>query len=125
MRTNMSDQYQEVFIHYQPVELCKLLKIANLVSGGEAKIVITQGYVLLNGEVECQKRKKIISGDIIEFNGETIKVSYREKAIEPKKMADPQKNKNSKNKNSKHKGEISISPNTVGSKKNTRKPISF
>jgi len=74
----MPDKYQEIIITKQPIELCKLLKIANLVSGGgEAKIVITQGYVLLNGEVEFQKRKKIKSGDIIQFNGETLSVVYQ------------------------------------------------
>lgn len=57
----------------EPIELCKLLKIANLVSGGgEAKMVISQGYVYLNGEVELQKRKKIYFEDIVQFNGEAI-----------------------------------------------------
>ncbi len=60
----------------QPIELCKLLKIANLVGGGgEAKIVISEGYVYVNQEVEYQKRKKIYDGDIIEFNGECIQVN--------------------------------------------------
>lgn len=60
----------------QPIELCKLLKIANVVGGGgEAKIVISEGYVILNGEVETQKRKKIVNNDVIEFNGDIIEVS--------------------------------------------------
>lgn len=42
--------------------------------GGEAKIVISEGYVLVNGEVEFRKRKKINAGDVIEFNGETIAI---------------------------------------------------
>jgi ribosome-associated protein len=61
----------------QPIELCKLLKIANMVGGGgEAKIMISEGLVLVNNEVECQKRKKIRHGDIIEYNGEVIEVAY-------------------------------------------------
>ena len=61
----------------EPIELCKLLKIANMVGGGgEAKIVISEGAVLVNNEVECQKRKKIRHGDIIEYNGEVIEVAY-------------------------------------------------
>ena len=50
----MSEQSPEpVTIDYQPIELCKILKIANLVSGGgEAKMLIAEGYVLLNGEVK-------------------------------------------------------------------------
>jgi ribosome-associated protein len=71
----MSDEYPIVTISYQPIELCKLLKIANMVSGGgEAKIVISEGYVYLNGEVEFQKRKKIYDNDIIEFNGDLVQV---------------------------------------------------
>ena len=61
----------------QPIELCKLLKIANMVGGGgEAKIMISEGHVLVNNEVECQKRKKIRHGDIIEFNGTVVEVAY-------------------------------------------------
>ncbi len=70
-----------VDISVQPIELCKLLKIANMVGGGgEAKIVISEGYVLLNNEVEFQKRKKVYHNDIIEFNGEIIQVNYLEPA---------------------------------------------
>lgn len=57
----------------EPLELFKILKFEGMASsGGEAKSVIDQGLVLLNGDVETQKRKKIVSGDIIEFNGEKI-----------------------------------------------------
>jgi len=70
------DNITQVEVSYQPIELCKLLKIANMVGGGgEAKIVISEGYVLLNNEVEFQKRKKVYHQDIIEFNGEVIEVS--------------------------------------------------
>lgn len=65
----------EIELPNQPIELCKLLKIADLVGGGgEAKVVISEGYVYLNGEVETQKRKKIYHNDIVEFNGEAILV---------------------------------------------------
>ncbi len=64
-----------VEITRQPVELFKILKFEGMVSsGGEAKMVIGEGYVLVNGEVETRKRKKIISGDIIEFGEETIRI---------------------------------------------------
>ena len=59
------------YIQQNTIELCKLLKIADLVAGGgEAKVVISEGYVLLNGEVEYQKRKKVYHNDVVEFNGE-------------------------------------------------------
>jgi len=55
----------------EPVELYKILKFEALVpSGGEAKLVISEGLVKVNGEVETRKRKKIVSGDVIEFAGE-------------------------------------------------------
>ena len=61
----------------EPIELCKLLKIANMVGvGGEAKTMISEGNVLVNNEVEVQKRKKIRHGDIIEYNGKIIEVAY-------------------------------------------------
>ncbi|MBL4941423.1 MAG: RNA-binding S4 domain-containing protein [Colwellia sp.] len=75
----MPASYLEIQLDQQPIELCKLLKIANLVAGGgEAKVVISEGYVLLNGEVEYQKRKKIYHNDIVEFNGETLQVIVNE-----------------------------------------------
>jgi ribosome-associated protein len=71
----MSNTY-EVEIEQQPIELYKLLKIADLVSGGgEAKMLISEGHVLLNGEAEYQKRKKVYSGDVIEFNGDFIELT--------------------------------------------------
>ena len=61
----------------EPIELYKLLKIANMVGGGgEAKTMISEGNVLVNNKVQVQKRKKIRNGDIIEYNGVIIKVAY-------------------------------------------------
>lgn len=66
---------REVEISKEPVELYKILKFEGLVSsGGEAKSVIDDGRVLLNGSVETQRRKKIVSGDTIEFMDEKLKV---------------------------------------------------
>lgn len=67
-----------VEISREPVELYKILKFEGIVaSGGEAKAVIDGGQVLVNGEVETRKRKKIVSGDTIEFMGETFAVSLK------------------------------------------------
>ncbi|MGH1540448.1 MAG: RNA-binding S4 domain-containing protein [Arenicella sp.] len=64
-----------VEINKEPVELYRILKFENMVaSGGEAKHVISEGQVTVNGAVETRKRKKIISGDIIEFGGDTIQL---------------------------------------------------
>lgn len=64
---------REVKITKEPVELYKILKFEGMTaSGGEAKLVIEQGQVIVNGSIETRKRKKIISGDIIEFGTEKI-----------------------------------------------------
>ena len=66
---------REVEISKEPVELYKLLKFEGLAaSGGEAKFFIAEGNVLVNGEVETRKRKKIVSGDIIELGQEKLQV---------------------------------------------------
>jgi ribosome-associated protein len=80
MRINMSDEEQIyatlVEIREEPTALYKILKIANLVSGGgEAKQAICEGYVSLNGEVETQKRKKIYAGDLIYFNEQYLQIA--------------------------------------------------
>ena len=69
---------RDVEISKEPVELYKILKFEGLVpSGGEAKAVISEGLVLVNGEIETQKRKKIVSGDIIEFANEKIQIRFQ------------------------------------------------
>ena len=66
---------RDVEITREPVELYKILKFEGMVaSGGEAKSVIAAGMVQVNGMVETRKRKKIVGGDLIEFNGERIQV---------------------------------------------------
>jgi ribosome-associated protein len=62
----------------EPIELYKILKFENMVnSGGEAKYVIAEGQVAVNGEVETRKRKKIFSGDIVEFKNEKIRIKVK------------------------------------------------
>ena len=66
-----------VEITKQPVELYKILKFEGLASsGGEAKLVIADGQVKVNGVVELRKRKKIVSGDIIEFGQDIIRIGF-------------------------------------------------
>ncbi len=67
------NEVQVLKIKGQYIELCKLLKLENWVAGGgEAKHFIAEGYVLLNGEVETRKRKKIYDQDIVEFQNQII-----------------------------------------------------
>ncbi len=48
------------------IELYKLLKVLDLVNtGGQAKMIVADGYVKRNGETEMRKRAKIVSGDVL------------------------------------------------------------
>jgi len=55
------------------IKLGQALKAANLVGSGlEAKIMIQEGKVKVNGAVETQRGKKLYDGDTVSFNEETI-----------------------------------------------------
>jgi len=57
------------------IKLGQALKAAGLVeSGVEAKFVIQDGLVKVNGSIETQRGKKLVAGDIVEFDGEKIKI---------------------------------------------------
>jgi len=59
---------KQIQIKQEPTELYKILKFEGLVAtGGEAKAVIADGLVTVNGNIETQKRKKIVAGDTISF----------------------------------------------------------
>ncbi len=66
---------RSVRVTEMPIELCQFIKFGGLSpSGGEAKVAISEGRVLLNGAVETRKRKKLAAGDRVTFAGETIVV---------------------------------------------------
>jgi len=57
------------------IKLGQALKAAGLVeSGVDAKFVIQDGLVKVNGSIETQRGKKLVAGDIVEFDGEEIKI---------------------------------------------------
>ncbi|AIW16471.1 RNA-binding S4 domain-containing protein [Vibrio tubiashii] len=85
----------------QPIELYKVFKIANLVGGGgEAKHLIAEGYVAVNGELETRKRRKLYDGDFFEFNQEYYVVvcdaPVTEPEVKPEKVDIASKQANSK-----------------------------
>lgn len=54
----------------QAMRLDQFLKLHGLVgSGGQAKLMIQGGEVLVNGEVETRRRRKMHPGDIVHFEG--------------------------------------------------------
>ncbi|MEH6589019.1 MAG: RNA-binding S4 domain-containing protein [Halioglobus sp.] len=66
---------RRVEINKEPVELYKILKFEGLVTtGGEAKLLIADGQVSVNGEIETRKRRKIVDGDTIKFGEEKMQV---------------------------------------------------
>ncbi len=66
---------KSLHIKQEPIELYKILKLENLVqSGGEAKYVISEGLVRVNGEVETRKRRKVMAGDVVAFEEEEIRI---------------------------------------------------
>lgn len=57
------------------IELIKLLKFSGLVgTGGEAKMVVEDGEVQVNEQIESRKRAKLKKGDKVEFRGNMIKI---------------------------------------------------
>ena len=57
------------------IKLGQALKAADLVeTGAEAKDVIQDGLVKVNGEVDTRRGKKLYNGDVVEFDGEEIKI---------------------------------------------------
>ena len=61
------------------IKLDALLKYAALVgSGGEAKTVVAEGLVRVNGEVCTMRGKKLRAGDIVEYDGQRILIESDE-----------------------------------------------
>ena len=59
------------------IKLQDMMKFANLVAtGGEAKNLILDGFILVNGEACTQRGKKLRPGDVISFNGKEYGIQY-------------------------------------------------
>ena len=66
---------QIINLREEYIKLGQALKAAGLVeSGVDAKFVIQDGLVKVNGQIETQRGKKLVAGDVVEFDGETIKI---------------------------------------------------
>lgn len=67
---------EEIFIKDEFIKLGQALKLAGLANSGvEAKFMIEDGIVTVNGETELRRGKKIRPGDIIDLEGQQVKVS--------------------------------------------------
>ena len=57
------------------IKLGQALKAAGLVeSGVDAKFVVQDGLVKVNGQIETQRGKKLVAGDLVEYDGQQIKI---------------------------------------------------
>ena len=66
---------EEVIIRDEFIKLGQALKAADLVSSGvEAKIVVQDGQVEVNGEVDTRRGRKLVPGDVITFDGKSVKI---------------------------------------------------
>lgn len=66
---------ETIHIRDEYIKLGQAMKLAGLAgSGVDAKVVIQDGLVEVNGQVELQRGKKLRNGDIITYNGESVKI---------------------------------------------------
>ncbi len=73
----MKNTMETITIQTEFIKLQDLLKLSGLVyTGGEAKVMVQEGLVTVNGEVCTQRGKKIRPGDSVEFEGKKLAVQY-------------------------------------------------
>ena len=71
---------ENIYLRDDFIKLGQALKLSGLVSSGvEAKEVIQEGLVKVNGEIDTRRGKKLVAGDIFEFEGNKVKVLEKEK----------------------------------------------
>lgn len=59
------------------IRLDQFLKAHALVgTGGQAKLLIQDGQILVNGEVETRRRRQLHEGDVVEFDGQQLPVEF-------------------------------------------------
>lgn len=71
---------ENIYLRDDFIKLGQALKLSGLVSSGvEAKEVIQEGLVKANGEIDTRRGKKLVAGDIFEFEGNKVQVLEKEK----------------------------------------------
>ena len=78
MNSQQHDDNKIATLNSEYIELDKLLKRENLAaSGGEAKYLVSQGVVQVNGEIETRKRRKLYAGDLVSYDGINIRIAAK------------------------------------------------
>ena len=68
-----------VYIRDEFIKLGQLLKLAGLCdTGADAKEAIVEGFVQVNGETAVKRGKKVVPGDTVSFDGQTVTVEKRQ-----------------------------------------------
>lgn len=68
----------KVYISTDFIKLQQALKLANVVSqGSDAKMIVQGGDVKVNGEVCLMRGKKLVSGDVVEFDGNVFEIAQK------------------------------------------------
>ena len=66
---------ETIYLRDEFIKLGQALKAAGFVdSGVEAKEVITEGLVLVNGKIDTRRGRKLYEGDVVSFENQTIKI---------------------------------------------------
>ncbi|MBE5872935.1 MAG: RNA-binding S4 domain-containing protein [Lachnospiraceae bacterium] len=69
---------ETIYIKDDFIKLGQALKLAGLVeSGVDAKLVVQDGLVKVNGEIDTRRGKKLVPGDTFEYEGQTVKVESK------------------------------------------------
>ena len=63
----------------ETIRLDQFLKICQLVeTGGQAKLLIQGGEVMVNGELETRRRRQLVVGDMVQFDGQQFEVALED-----------------------------------------------
>lgn len=75
-RTGNDGVMQEIAITTDTIRLGQLLKLANLVdSGSDAKFLLAEGEVEVNGEVEIRRGRQLRSGDVVTMGDDSVRIA--------------------------------------------------
>ncbi len=67
---------RDVAIRDESIRLGQFLKLADLIdNGAEAKPLLMQGVVIVNGEVETRRGRQLVKGDVVRLGAESVRVS--------------------------------------------------
>ena len=79
----MTESPVDVPIRDEKIRLGQFLKLANLIeSGSDAKPVLAEGQVSVNGEVEMRRGRQLVTGDVVSLGGQSARVATGEVEID-------------------------------------------